>query len=613
MQCRAVALVACLLLTPLAHAQSSPGPALDWDAWQYLPVRNGGRDKPLDTLARETFRMIANRTRIPDPRSGQSLDAHALYLAMIFDWQGWEVDQGSVGQQHPSVVYFRAHQPDRWDQMPLLQVDFPALRRALGLGADRKRVAPLELSQAQVQLPGAGEQRPFLRWAESLRGQQDQGLTRLEDESLRLADRFLSYQAHRMGRRLEILPIQGSEPQAWMSLADLLHSAWDDTSDPTGRIRQAGRQFLAARAAYLEGSADEFHRASAAFLATIGQLGSELEAYPGPSAIHLEVAYNQSVPFRFAWVFSLLAASALLLRMRTGWKPFYTGAWIAFAVSLTAMLIGFSLRVAISGRAPIANMYESVIYVALGVAVFGAIWELRHRTRHALLAASAVATVALVLADISPVVLDPSLHPLQPVLRSNFWLVTHVMPITLSYSAFALAMGGGNVALSFHLAGSRNTEVIDRLTDFIYRAVQVGVLLLAAGTVLGGVWADYAWGRFWGWDPKEVWALITLLGYLAVLHARHAGWIRQFGLAALSVICFSLVVMAWYGVNFVLGAGLHSYGFGDGGRGYVLAALAAQLLFVAAAAWTHTQRLRAERHEQMASQHARRREATVKM
>ncbi|MCL4202580.1 MAG: cytochrome c biogenesis protein CcsA [Pirellulaceae bacterium] len=609
MHCRAVVLAVSLLLTSLSCGSSSAGQAFDWDAWRHLPVRNGGRNKPFDTLAQETFRMLASRTRITDPQSGQRMDAHAAYLAMMFDWQGWEVAQESVGQQHPGAVYFRIHQPDRWDHLPLLHVDFPELRRALDLAAGRTHVGPLELSQAMIRLPGAGERRPFLLWTDSLRSGQDQARTQLERESLQLADRFFSYQAHRMGRRLEILPVRGSEPQ-WISLSDLLHSPWDDDSDATGRIREAGRQFLAARAAYKEGSADEFRLASAAFLATIAQLGSESAAYPGSSRIRLEVAYNRTVPFRFAWVFSMLAGSVLLLRLRTDWKSLYAVAWIAFAASLAAMLIGFSMRVAISGRAPIANMYESVIYVALGVAILGMIWELRHRTQYALFAASAVATVALVLADISPVALDPGLHPLQPVLRSNFWLVSHVMPITLSYSAFALAMGGGHVALSFHLAGSRNSEIIDRVTDFIYRAIQVGVLLLAAGTALGGIWADYAWGRFWSWDPKEVWALITLLGYLAVLHARHAGWIRQFGLAALSVICFSLVVMAWYGVNFVLGAGLHSYGFGDGGRGYVLAALATQLLFVTAAAWVHARRLRTERQERMA---VRRRNAAMKM
>ena len=139
---------------------------------------------------------------------------------------------------------------------------------------------------------------------------------------------------------------------------------------------------------------------------------------------------------------------------------------------------------------------------------------------------------------------------------------------------------------------------VDSLTSFTYRAMQVGVWLLAAGTILGGVWADYSWGRFWGWDPKEVWALIALLGYLAVLHAKHGGWVHQFGLAALCAFCFSLVVMAWYGVNFVLGAGLHSYGFGGGGTPFVVSAVCLQAVWVAAAGVRYAWQRREEREEE---------------
>ncbi|HMB04299.1 MAG TPA: cytochrome c biogenesis protein CcsA [Isosphaeraceae bacterium] len=127
---------------------------------------------------------------------------------------------------------------------------------------------------------------------------------------------------------------------------------------------------------------------------------------------------------------------------------------------------------------------------------------------------------------------------------------------------------------------------IKPLANFIYRAMQVGVLLVAAGTILGGVWADYSWGRFWGWDPKEVWALITLLVYLIPLHGRFAGWVNTFGLVMASVGCFLSVIMAWYGVNFVLGVGLHSYGFVEGGsQGVVGAVVLAVLAVAAAAAW----------------------------
>jgi ABC-type transport system involved in cytochrome c biogenesis permease subunit len=124
------------------------------------------------------------------------------------------------------------------------------------------------------------------------------------------------------------------------------------------------------------------------------------------------------------------------------------------------------------------------------------------------------------------------------------------------------------------------------MTSFLYRAMQVGVLLVAAGTILGGVWADVSWGRFWGWDAKEVWALITLLVYLVPLHGRFAGWVSTFGLVFASVVCYMAVLMAWYGVNFVLGVGLHSYGFTKGGGQYLVITCALAMIGVATgAAW----------------------------
>jgi ABC-type transport system involved in cytochrome c biogenesis permease subunit len=171
----------------------------------------------------------------------------------------------------------------------------------------------------------------------------------------------------------------------------------------------------------------------------------------------------------------------------------------------------------------------------------------------------------------------------MPVLRNNFWLVVHVMTITLSYGAMALALGLGNITLGYYWKRTRDLATVRALSLFTYRTLQVGVVLLAAGTITGGIWAARSWGRFWGWDPKEVWALVALLGYLAVLHAAYVGWVGYRGLAALAIGCFALVVMAWYGVNYVLGAGLHSYGFGaNDSHFYVGGALLLQVLDIGA-------------------------------
>ncbi len=129
----------------------------------------------------------------------------------------------------------------------------------------------------------------------------------------------------------------------------------------------------------------------------------------------------------------------------------------------------------------------------------------------------------------------------------------------------------------------RAPEACSVLCRYVYRATQVAVVLLVAGTILGALWADVSWGRFWGWDSKEVWALISALVYLAVLHGRYAGLFGNFGLAVGSVFGATSILMAWYGVNFVLGTGMHAYASGAGGLPWVLGALAINWLFVLAA------------------------------
>ena len=180
-------------------------------------------------------------------------------------------------------------------------------------------------------------------------------------------------------------------------------------------------------------------------------------------------------------------------------------------------------------------------------------------------------------------IVSENFSPLQPVLRSNFWLTIHVLTIVASYGAGGLALGLGNIALGYYIFGSyrapagdvedgafRPPEQCASLAQYCYRAIQVAVLLLAIGTILGGLWADVSWGRFWGWDPKEVWALISLLIYLAFLHARFAGWLNNFGMIAGTIAGFSMIMMSWVGVNFGLpllsdtgSVGLHSYGAGE--------------------------------------------------
>lgn len=301
-----------------------------------------------------------------------------------------------------------------------------------------------------------------------------------------------------------------------------------------------------------------------------------------PTKLKLEQFYLSVHPFRIAWILYLVSVLGWV------WLGFSKGKsnWplVSFTLGFVTQIFGMAMRSFVAGRPPVTNMYESIVWVSFGVIFFAWVLYLNHRKNYLLQIAGLVSVVALILSDAAPTVIDPNIHELVPVLRSNYWLTIHVLTITISYAAFALALGIGNSVLlkyarGYHLVVEKNLEIRSYIQQ-MYRALQFGVVLLALGTILGGVWADYSWGRFWGWDPKEVWALIALLGYLVILHARYTGWMKDFGFTVWTVIAFTLVVMAWYGVNFVLGVGLHSYGFSTGGQGTVSLLILLQLSFV---------------------------------
>ncbi|NCY22584.1 hypothetical protein EBX31_11610, partial [bacterium] len=252
--------------------------------------------------------------------------------------------------------------------------------------------------------------------------------------------------------------------------------------------------------------------------------------------LSFEVIYLKLHPFRWAWISWLVAALFLLSPGKRKSSRSLSLGWLFSLLGSLLLIAGFAVRIWIAGRPPVTNMYESILWVAFGC---------------------------------QPAVLDPSLNPLVPVLRSNFWLTIHVLTITLSYGAFALATALGHFLVFRSLQSRALPTAQDAGVIQLYRCLQIGVLLLAAGVILGGVWANYSWGRFWDWDPKETWALIALLSYIILLHGRLGGWWGGYGLAVGSIGCFLTILMAWYGVNFVLGKGLHSYGFGNGGQLYV--------------------------------------------
>lgn len=366
---------------------------------------------------------------------------------------------------------------------------------------------------------------------------------------------------------------------------------------PADAASQVLKAFDGLRSTYLSGDPGAFAKASAEFQKLIAETSQRFDAtYPDCDTLDLELLFNRLEPFKWAWI--TMAGAALCLAVSLGVQtrvPYWAGI-VLFVTSLCVQVFGYYARVRISGRPPVTDMYETVVFVASMTAVFALLLEWLYRRKYIALAGSLVATLGLVLADQLPVSRgwDPSIRPLEPVLRSNYWLIVHVMTIVASYAGGALAWGMGNLILAMHLRRTPPPEQIKSLTLFTYRAMQIALLLLAAGTFLGGWWAAESWGRFWGWDPKETWALIALIAYAIPLHARYLGWVKDFGLAVSAVTCFAAIVMSWYGVNFILGAGLHSYGFGGGGPWWVFWASLLNLEFVLIASILYLRRQRKE-------------------
>jgi cytochrome c-type biogenesis protein CcsB len=511
-----------------------------------IPVQSGGRVKPLDTFAREIL----------------------LFQTGSRFFKGWDpVD----------YLFSVMTMPEAWEGREFISISRGDVKRQIGLEETRSRFTPRELfaeSHLAQYLNEVETSRP--PQAANVVGSKPKEDPR-EKELKATVERLVLFRRLASGDAWPVVP--GAEADAmWQSLAT-----------PSEAARPIRAAFAKMAVAYLADQPEAFAQASKEARALVESRVVGAEASQS-AQLKAELFYNRSHPFLWAWVLYLTGAVFWGFRVfskRALWGQVALGATIAGMLSHAG---GFLLRCYVAGRPPVTNMYESIIWVSFGVLVFAFILYRTQRQAILMATACALGTLGMVAADSAPAMMDPGIHPLVPVLRSNYWLTIHVLTITISYAAFALAMGLGNVGLWQFIRGQKGYMAkVENLNHLMYRAQQFGVVLLAAGTILGGIWADYSWGRFWGWDPKEVWALIALLNYLAILHGRYTQWVGQFGFAMWSVLAFMGVVMAWYGVNFVLGVGLHSYGFSTGGRGTVAVACLLQIFYCVFAALRHRQ------------------------
>jgi len=240
--------------------------------------------------------------------------------------------------------------------------------------------------------------------------------------------------------------------------------------------------------------------------------------------------------------------------------------WITLLLHTAAILLRWveSYQLGI-GHAPLSNMYESLVFFSWCIAVLYLLWEWKLNSRILGAFAMPFAFLFIAYASLAPGISD-RIDPLIPALQSN-WLHAHVTTCFLSYASFALSCG---ISILYLLKlrqkekGQKEASLpalfppLDSLDALIYKTIAVGFPLLTIGIVTGAAWANYAWGSYWSWDPKETWSLITWFVYAIFLHARFAREWRGKRTAALSIIGFAAVIFTYFGVNYVL-SGLHSY------------------------------------------------------
>ena len=534
----------------LAFTFFLPGPAravssIDARPLEDLPLQDRGRKKPFFAFATESLQIISGKSTWKDPVSGKTWNAVDLLTSIWIEPVGWE-------------------------NQPLILVDNLDLKKSLGLPKDEKLFCFRELLVK-------GDLRQSLGEIQSIKERNPRAELTDRQKAIQAVGARLEYFAALInGDSFTIVPPQGGKVHAWTTLPN---SGQHYTPD---QVQALAETFTRVESSYRSGN-------SAGFASAAGELALQLQKlspaeYPNLKLIRFEHFYLLFHPFRWAWIFYVLGFVTLLLTSSWHRALGYKIGWSAFVLGFAFQIFGLASRVIIAGRPPVTNMYETVIWVAFGAIALSLVFEAIYRGRYFLLGAAPVAILTLILADTQPVILDSSINPLTPVLRNNFWLTIHVLSITSSYAAFALALGMAHIIL---IKGMLKQSVPPLLHQYLYRILQIGVLLIAAGTILGGIWANYSWGRFWDWDPKETWALITFLCYLIILHGRIAGWWSGFGIAVGAVLAFNSVLMAWYGVNFVLGTGLHSYGFGTGGAPFAFAFIALELIFLAVAIYLY--------------------------
>ena len=488
-----------------------------------------GRMKPMHTLSRELMRKLARK------ESMFGLTADQIILSMYVNKQEWYA---------APIIRLGKHQD---------------IKKKLSVGGDYAAYKDFFETNGQYKL--REEMRRIYGLEPIDRGVYEKELMKI-DERLNILSMVFS------GSMLKLIPTPNDPNNTWISTAAPGHGANDGHNHNT-----VADKFFGSYTSTLQEAIKSNDYSSA------GNLLEELREYqnknggdilPSSAKINAEILLNKMNVFtRLAGFYILLGVALLFFLFLSVFKPniklkkVYLVLFSFIVFGFVLHTVGLGLRWYVSGRAPWSNGYESMIYIAWTSTLAGVLFT--RRSFGGLAATMVLAATILFVATLS--FLDPEITPLVPVLKS-YWLTIHVSLEAGSYGFLMLGaiIGLINLILMVFLRESnkgRVKRIVQEMTHISELTLTGGLFMVSVGTYLGGVWANESWGRYWGWDAKETWALVTILVYAFILHMRLIPKLKGlFAYNLATIFGLASVIMTYYGVNYYL-SGLHSYATGD--------------------------------------------------
>ena len=554
--------------------------AFDVIGFSRLPVLVNGRLKPLDTVARSSLLQLQGRQSVetPDGRKPTPIEwlLDACYRADLADtYKTFEIVNPDL------LAVFDLKVEDGLDNKRFaynqLFKSFAELDRQAKLANQVESAVRTPFQSAVVQLYGnlihyqrlrhalASPDRPdFLGDLLKFQEQVKDGVAAVRakqagqphDEAAAAAMTQIGERFVDMANLSNFLVIPPeaveTDPNAWKPAGAALLDTFR-----SGRVNAAALAYAGLGHAWRNGKPEQFNKLVELFRADLEkQFAERLKKCDA------EARFNAAQPFYTSMTIYALAFFVAVFSWLAWPDTLGRSAFWLVAVAWIVATTGIAMRMWLEGRPPVTNLYSSALFVGWGSVGLCLILEYFYRNAIGSVAAGVIGFSTLLIAHHLSLTGD-TLEMMRAVLDSNFWLATHVVVVASGYAATALA---GFLALIYIVRGMFTTTLdkatADSLARMVYGIVCFATLFSFVGTILGGIWADQSWGRFWGWDPKENGALIIVIWNAIILHARWGGMIKQRGLMCLAVGGNIAVGWSWFGTN-MLGVGLHSYGFTD--------------------------------------------------